>query len=230
MVGVTFQALVARAASTPASISFIGSTENTTDGTSFTFTNHAIGTANATRRVVVVCHFFAASNTVTSATIQGISATIHVQATEGGATNAGIAIISALVPTGTTATIVLNLSASSTRAYVGVFSALHESVSSPFATATDITLTSSTTLDINANTSAGGWIVSGTTMGGATAGRTYTWTGVTESYDANSGELNTRSYSGGCSTGLVSTETPRTVTVVCSGAQDSGCGATMSWI
>lgn len=73
-----------------------------------------IGTAAANRLVVVAVHIFdgnTAGRTVTAATIGGIAATIGPQ--QAGST-ATVVLISAMVPTGTTATVALTLSGSIT--------------------------------------------------------------------------------------------------------------------
>lgn len=93
-----------------------------------TFSTIDIGDAHAERRVFVTVHFFGKSggvNTLDAATIGGIAATRHAQ---DGNRNSGTndtyqtAIISAVVPTGTTADIVLNWSgASSGTVLIGVY-------------------------------------------------------------------------------------------------------------
>jgi hypothetical protein len=129
---------------------------------------------------VVVINF--ANSAVTtvlenSVTIQGIAATIHVQV-DGGLSNC--AIVSALVPTGTTADIVFG-TVSNTRASIGVYRAINETVATPHATASDASIASgvlSTTINIPEN----GWVVSGANFGNAASPTTDTWVGVTEQY------------------------------------------------
>lgn len=89
-------------------------TENAgTGGDSFrSFTGAAIGAASSSRRVlVVVFHNNLTSRTVASATIGGVAATVH----KGSVDNGGswdVFVISAVVPTGTTADIVMTMSGS----------------------------------------------------------------------------------------------------------------------
>ena len=194
---------------TPPSLTFIGQTADTADLTTYTFTNHAIGAADVTRRVVVAVSlgFLAASSqTLASATIGGIAATIHVQVGSGDC----VAFISALVPTGTTATIVVTASAAARRAAVAVYRAINETVATPHATMTDNTLTSAT-LSGTINIPANGWVVAACQFNGNV---TTTWVGVTQQYDALYSDLNVR-YSGGFSSGLP-LQTGRTVSATAS--------------
>lgn len=210
----------------PPSISFIGFTEDTTDLTTYSFASVAIGAADPTRRVVVVVHWGenAVTRSLNSATIGGVAATIHAQTS---AAIRGVAIISALVPTGTTATIALTFSGAMLRSAIGVYRALNETSASPTATATDITFTGAV-LDVNVNVPVNGWVVAGTTDNGI-AGRTHAWVGVTKQYDTTSGEAAGIIYSGGHDTGLAAA-TPRTVnTTVSNTTGISGAAVAMSW-
>lgn len=214
------------AAKTPASLTFIGFTEDATDLTTYSFASAAIGVADATRRVVVVVHWgeSASTRSLSSATIGGVAATIHAQTS--GVTR-GVAIISALVPTGTTATIALTFSGAMQRAAIGVYRAINETSASPTATATDTTFTGAV-LDVNVNVPVNGWVVAGTTDNGV-AGRTHAWVGVTKQYDTTSGEAAGIIYSGGHDTGLAAA-TPRTVNTTVSNATGiSGAAVAMSW-
>lgn len=231
MTGVSFQALMMGGGS-PASISFIGTTDDSTNQTTYTFAGAAIGAADATRRVVVAFHWYSTGISISSATIGGVSATIHAQVQSSPGTNGGhCGLLSALVPTGTTATIAVTLSGAATRAEIGVFRAINETVASPFAMATDATI-SSGHVDPNVNTGNGGWVIccAGLATNGAT-GATAAFTGVTEDYDAPSAESATRLYSGGHANAMTG-ETPRTITVTFSGTdvntEASACA--MSWI
>lgn len=95
--------------SSPAA-TYIGEATLNFSGSTSTATAANIGTASANRRVVASCQQgTAAGRTLTSATIGGISARIEAQCTDSGS-NAGAYIISAVVPTGTTADIVMTFS------------------------------------------------------------------------------------------------------------------------
>lgn len=226
-----FMPVVTVAASVPPSISFISQAEITADQASYSFTSQSIDAADATRRVVVAVHWmYAGAGTDTvlnSATIGGVAATIHVQTNNGTSSSPdGIAIISALVPTGTTATIDLTFNATCSRAYIGVYSALNEAGSSPTATASDNTLTGST-LNLNLNVTAGGWLMAAVTES-SNLTPTNTWTGVSENYDLTSTEIAGRIFSSGHTSGSAG-GTPVTVTVVASVSLLNGAAASMSW-
>lgn len=84
--------------------------------------SRSIGEARTTRRVYAFITWWNGSNdrTLSSATIGGVSATIHVQTTEG--VRARCAIISANVPTGTTAVVACTFSGSVQEFVVAVIS------------------------------------------------------------------------------------------------------------
>lgn len=77
-----------------------------------TYTAVPIGTARSTRRVLVLVNSYSGSTlrTVSSATIGGVAATIHLDHQY--ASSAFGCILSAVVPTGTDATVVINYSGS----------------------------------------------------------------------------------------------------------------------
>ena len=215
----------------PAALSFIGFTENTADQADYTFTAASIGTADVTRRVVVVIHWADSAVTTTledSVTIQGIAATLHAQAS-GGLSNCAIA--SALVPTGTTADIVFGTVSNTPvdRAAIGVYRAINESVATPHATASDTTIATnvmSTTINIPAT----GWVVAGTNFANAGTPTADTWVGVTEQYGGAAGDAAAQYRTGGFQSGLP-VETGRTVscTITASINPASGRLAAMSW-
>lgn len=76
------------------------------DLTTYTFSNQAIGTASDTRRVIVGITTSSSRN-ISSATIGGVTATIDANTLLVG--TARMAIISAVVPTGETANVVITL-------------------------------------------------------------------------------------------------------------------------
>ena len=146
--------------------------------TSFSFSSQAIGTPSSDRKVVVVTHSATAythNDTVSSMTIGGISATLVVRATP--ASNGQLEMWEADVPSGTTATIVVNWSRSRNGCGIGAW-AVTGANSSTYATATDITDPLSQTLTIPAR---------GCAIGGAFgfSTPTFSWTGLTENYEQN---------------------------------------------
>lgn len=75
-------------------------------------TSVALGAADAARRIFITAHWLSAGaspSVISSASIGGVPTTIHVQdGHSGGSTGLGVAILSAVVPTGTTGSVVLN--------------------------------------------------------------------------------------------------------------------------
>jgi len=211
------------ASKAPPAISYIGTTANETDLTTYTFTNHAIGAADPTRRVVVSVNLgysIASGQTLLSATIAGIAATIHVNMS-GANVNAWI---SALVPTGTTANIVVTANgANCRRCAVMVYRAVNETVTTPHQTVTDNTLTSAT-LSVAINIPAGGWVAAAAIFNG---NATVTWVGVTEQYDLQYAEV-TIPRSGGFASGLPA-EAGRTVSATASLVPGASVLAAISW-
>lgn len=177
-----FNAAAAVAAQTPVTINYVGTTVDTGDTSTYTFTNHAIGTASADRVVLVaVCVRSATAGiSISSMTIGGVSATELVEASTGA--NVTSAIYGLLVTSGTTATIVVTPSNSSQRCAVSVFEMTGTGgATTTSATATDTSPPSSTTITIPANGAAVG--LSFATSGSAVG--TGTWAGLTEDNDAD---------------------------------------------
>ncbi len=219
------------AAATPASIAFIGVSHDNTSTATPSFAGVSIGAADATRRVWAVVHWTIANaaRTLNSATIGGVGGTIHAQTTTGPTSaqlDTGIAIISALVPTGTTAAVALTFNNTVTRTSLGIYRAINEVNSSPHATMTDNTLSSnvnSGTINIPGT----GMLVAGSTAA-TTAGQTNTWTGVTETADTPhpnaAGILNME----GSETEL-GVQTGRIVSTLITGTAVRGVLAAVSW-
>lgn len=109
------------------SVTRTAQTSSGTNASSYTFSSTAIGTASSDRLIAVT--FMAVANvpeavlTLSSATIGGTTANIEIQQTsDSGSNDAVVGIITAAVPSGTTASIVLNFSASCFRAGIIVYS------------------------------------------------------------------------------------------------------------
>jgi hypothetical protein len=210
------------AAPPPPSLEFRVSAVDATDLTTYTFSTVDIGVADSTRRVIVgVAGAAGAARTLSSATIGGVSATIHTNLSSADHSS----LISVLVPTGTTATIVLTFSGGMISAGIGVYRLINETVSTPHATATDTTLSAgvlSTTIDVPSN----GALVAVCKGFAAISPPTYTWSGATERYDQTVESAD--SHSGASETGLGS-ETGRTVSATLTGLGPSGTLSVLTW-
>ena len=223
------------AAPVPPSLSYIGTAENTVDiasGSPTTFSNQPIGNADSTRRVFAVVTWGSSASPVgfSSATIAGVPASVHVNLQNTGTTtipNAGILILSALVPTGTTGNIVYTFTGGPIlRSRVSVYSALSLSNNSP---------SDALTVDIqNQSNSVSGTIdIPDQGILLAALNRYYatspvlTWTGATVDNNQNAGDAMER-FSAAHATGL-SAETGRTVKVSFSKTNIEGVFAALSW-
>jgi hypothetical protein len=205
----------------PPSLEFRVSAVDVADLTTYTFSTVDIGAADSTRRVIVgVAGSATSPQTLSSATIGGVGATIHVN-------NSSVdhsSLISALVPTGTTATIAVTFSGAQFCAGIGIYRLINETVSTPHATATDLTLSSgvlSTTINVPSN---GALVAICKAFGSATP--TCAWSGATERYDQVMESPD--SQSGASETGLGS-ETGRTVSATLTGSFLTGTLAVLTW-
>jgi hypothetical protein len=95
------------------------STNDATSETTYNFTSQNFGSARKYRRIIVaVSGYRDAGGTVSSATIGGVSATVHVNKSQA---YSSIAIISAVVPTGTSGTVSITWSVLQAACSISVF-------------------------------------------------------------------------------------------------------------
>lgn len=143
--------------------------------------------ADATRRVVIVAHWEASAGvhrTISSATIGGIAATVHVNNPIPGISTTfmyGVGIFSAAVPTGTSGTVVINFSGGATLQRIGSFS-LYGHAAGTTATASGDEADPSGDLTININAGTDGTVIAGACTHREIGGDPYNLTGVTEAY------------------------------------------------
>lgn len=150
-----------------------------TDGTSFTFTAQPIGTASATRRVVVAIGYGgpAAPGAISSVTIGGVTATIDVDS--GALTNnRRVAIASAVVPTGTTADVVITFGVTVGRVGIGVWT-----LSSGAPTGQTALVANNATGTLTVTTVAGQVVIATGYASRASGTLSTAWTNATERYD-----------------------------------------------
>jgi hypothetical protein len=169
----------------PGGLTFLTNQKDETNQTVYTFSDVDIGQAQDDRRIIVAIHSIQTSeSSISSVTIGGVSATIHVNVNSVSTTNdTDVAIASAVVPDGTTADIVITHSASRDMCFVGVWSLYGETGSSPHATASDTSLTG-LTLEASIDIPEGGALIAAT-MAANLDGRV-TWSAtISENYDTN---------------------------------------------
>jgi hypothetical protein len=163
----------------------------TTDETTSTWLSVDIGEAHARRVVTLVC--FNAADVAITATING-NAADH---TANSATR-NLAILSFLVPTGTTCTVAMTGNVGSPRKAVGVFVGYPSSVT-PVSNASDSAGTTTNAVASSLTANIGGYLVYGGAQTGAVGAFTTTWSGsdaVSESADAQLEAAST--YTFGC--------------------------------
>lgn len=186
--------------------------------TTYSFASQDIGAADATRRVIVALSASGSisARTLSSATIAGVGATIHVNINS----IDHFSIFSAQVASGTTATISVTLSGACIRAGIGIWRLINETSGTPHATASDATM-SSNVLSLNIDVPSNGVLVAGGIYIGTAA--TASWSGATERYDAAL-EGGTTCHTGASETGLGS-ETGRAVSFTVTGGSSGSLGA-----
>lgn len=162
-------------------VAFVGTNLNAANQTTYTFTDEPVGVANHDR-VVVVCIGAATSGvseTISSATIGGLSASIINQAaTDSGTDEAISGIITRFLPAGTTATIAITFSGACLNCGIAVYT-LRGTGGLTAANNTDTTINNSgtaTTLDYTLPANSAAVFVS-CQDGGST--ETCTWTAGT---------------------------------------------------
>lgn len=173
-----------------------------------TWNSVPIGSPQADRLVVIAARSFDfPTSTISSATIGGVAATIHINVDNGLLSSA---IMSAVVASGTTAAVVITYGANITIPslyVVGSYSIYGLASSTPVATASDVAV-SGNDLSINLDvTGPSGAIVAIGCINNCTS---FSWSGATENYDgATLGSI--------AGIGGLATETPRAITLTGSG-------------
>lgn len=168
-------------------LTYVGTNQVNGPGTTFTTGSFAIGAANAGRRVfaVITTNISTQFPTISSATIGGVSATIHGQVLRYNSEGSVCAIISAVVPTGTTATVAVTVAVSTKFVFVAAYYATGLANSTP--TATQIASAAGGNATVSVATAAYGIVIGGVAYAGTP---TITWTGLTENHDDQMGPTN----------------------------------------
>lgn len=200
---------------------------NQASGSSINFTSVSFGAAAATRRIFCYVHWSYNGGVhfpLSSATIGGVSATIHTQGGHSGGINGfGAAIISAAVPTGTSGTVATSFS-STVSASIAAFRVINLQNGSPTDTQSGGNSGATGNIVTNTSVAAGGvlFVVYHASNNGGSAYNSMV--GSTERYTGappNNGV-------GGFNTGLGSQT--RTVTILADTISNAGNQAlTLSW-
>lgn len=191
--------------SSPPTISYRTASLNSTDTGSPSFASIDLGDDTKTRIIVVGWNSLdTAANSVSSATIAGISATVVANANgSGGGTVPCSGIFYAVVPAGTgaTGTIAITLADTAFRSHIGVWAIYGYTTAAPYYNNTSTTDPLSVTTTPTADSV--GVAVCCNYNG---AGATFSWTNLTENYDAN-GENTNEQYSGASAQSLAASST-----------------------
>lgn len=205
--------------STPLSLTYQGSVTTTSASTTFTYTSAPIGTAASNRLVVVVVgnRWGAGSNTlnVNSVVIGGVSATRQVVTTS----PTIVSIWSAVVPTGTTANVVVTYSQGPLGTSMSVYT-IHGGASATAKTTAQAVQSGGTNpISTTMNVTVKDIVIMGTTADCATS--SVTLVGATENveYDKTSG---TRGQFGAGSIAITATQTGRTFSATYATTDRSG--------
>lgn len=153
-------------------VTFTDNAIDAADLTTYTFSARAIGTAAASRKVVVGVVGDGSTATVSTLTVGGVSATL-VQRLQNGVETTEL--WQAAVSTGATADIVVTWSVGQLRMAIGVW-AVYDAASAAYATATSIANPPSTTI----NVPAGGVLIG---VSNVQETGSWLWTNLTERYD-----------------------------------------------
>lgn len=151
---------------------FLQSVVDTADLTTYTFSAQPIGTASATRRVVVSVER-RLNRAISSASIGGVTASIDADASD---PSNRMSIISAVVPTGTTADVVITFSSGAINCGIGMWRLSDGAPTGQIATSAS---TQPANLDVT--TAVGDIVIA---AGGVnSSGTTFTWSGADERFD-----------------------------------------------
>jgi hypothetical protein len=184
-------------------LSYQTAAADATDATSYTFSSQAIGTDTGSTRTVLLAIYglnVTALRTISSLTVGGVSGTLlHSNSVSSGSFSS-VAFYAFTSVSGTTATVAVTWSGQQLRCQIGLWAAYDLSSLTPVATASS----TSASATLNVNTSADGMVLA---AGYGNASATFTWTGVTERYDA---ATETVGFSVADASG-VTAESPRTV-------------------
>jgi len=215
----------------PLEIAYVtsGKSNSNTQVNTYTFSGVSIGAADAARRVIVAIGVQDGSNSydlLDSVTVGGVPATIHTNILAGTMDRGPVAIVSAPVPIGTTADIVINHPAAAGTTYAGHVYAVYRALNcsgTPYDAQIAAFAAGSLDRSITADTGVG-TITIGAVGNDATETTGLSWTAGMDTTDATVATANSnRGYFGFGMYSSSSVESARTFTATYpSGATDKG--------
>jgi hypothetical protein len=185
----------------------------------------SFGTVDSVRRIVCGVHWVEGGfhRTLNSATIGGVAATIHVNVGHnGGSTGLGAAVMSALVPTGTSGTVALSFSGTVNDSYVSTYRIVGMSLTD---TGSDEKQVTTGQLSVTLTSASNGTIIGAYTGSTNTHTNGITWSAnMNEQYDVDFSNRAGGAFATGFSSGSqIITATQGTIS-------NSGCDlAVTSW-
>jgi hypothetical protein len=186
---------VQKASAIPISVDYQTVVDDSADRTTYTFSNVSIGGAGL---IVVASHTEGAGVPLVSMTIGGVSATIDVQVSSATGTRTNTAICSAVITSGSTATIVVNYTGVVARCGIAVYRVQNYTSVTPVTTASN-SANSGTGLSATLNSlSVNDAVIAAYTTGDNNA---ITWTNITERYDQSVGGEQSRESGGNATVG-----------------------------
>jgi hypothetical protein len=203
-------------AAIPATITLANSAASCASASVCTLTNSAISTASSTRFVIVAIQAIVSTRTITSVTIGGVSASSLYDVN---GTNTKTAYYGLLVPTGTTATIIVNWSGAlgANGGAIGVYAAYDLLSTTPI----DSQNSTASPGVINMTTQSGGVAIMGGSIFGTSPTDVITG-GITRQYDLTNVATASRFFGGGIATSGASISSTGTYVAAGSGTLISG--------
>lgn len=221
-----FPTFVPSGAVTPLDITQFASQSSGTDASSYNMGTLSIGTAAAGRIVLVAIGSRRASAAAISGVTIGGNAATEVVTANNTDSGANIASIYGLqVNTGVTAEIIVTFNSTMLRCGVIIYALYNAPSVTPFATLTDVTM-SSGVFSGNINVPANGAAMGVAWQSGA-AGPTFTWSGLTKDAEQNVETANQTH--GSASLEFATAQTPLAVSVTSSDTTTTAAAAWASW-
>jgi len=195
----------------PLSVTYVGSTSQATNNSSYTFTGVSFGVAVKSQLVICVMAEEDSNITIGSLTAAGISAVREVHA---GSFLAPSAIFTVNVGAATSGDVVVTLSGPTNACAIAIYS-MHAKIGSLSPAATNTSEASSvTSRSANLNLQTGDVVIACSSIRDA-ANVTQAWVGVNEDFEISEQSAADGDFSGG-NYKAVAAETPRTVSVTAS--------------
>lgn len=168
-------------------MSYVTSTSASPSNATHTFNSVSLGAEDGTRKIIVAVGWAAGSDTtINSVTVNGVSAT-QVVAADAATGACGSALWIADVPTGTSVTVTVVFSASTSRSVIGIYRVVNLNSSTAHHTNT-ATSASSGVISATLNLPASGFALGVVSSIDGASGQAWAWdSGGTEDFDINIG-------------------------------------------